>query len=76
MKKVFIIAIALVIACNIVNFTVLETVRELKKETALLKNYYLGAEELLDTLENHYNWVDAIDNEAYYDAVDKLHHNK
>ena len=38
--------------------------------------YYLGAEELLDTLENHYNWVDAIDNEAYYDAVDKLHHNK
>ena len=76
MKKVFIIAVALVIACNIINFTVLETVRELKKENDLLKNYYLGAEELLDTLENHYNWVDAIDNEAYYDAVDKLHHNK
>lgn len=34
--------------------------------------YYKGAEELLDTLENHYNWIDAIDNEAYYDAVDKL----
>ena len=38
--------------------------------------YYQGAEELLDTLENHYNWIDAIDNEAYYDAVDKLYHNK
>ncbi len=34
--------------------------------------YYLGAEELLDTLENHYNWVDAIDNENYYDGVSKL----
>ena len=34
--------------------------------------YYKGAEELLDTLENHYNWIDAIDNEAYYDGVAKL----
>ena len=34
--------------------------------------YYKGAEELLDTLENHYNWVDAIDNDAYYDAASKL----
>jgi hypothetical protein len=34
--------------------------------------YYQGAEELLDTLENHYNWVDAIDNEAYYSAVGEL----
>lgn len=76
MKKVFIIAVALVIAVNCVNFKILATVKELKVENELLKNYYLGAEELLDTLENHYNWVDAIDNEAYYDAVDKLHHNK
>ena len=37
--------------------------------------YYLGAEELLDTLENHYNWIDAIDNETYYDGVANLHHN-
>jgi uncharacterized lipoprotein NlpE involved in copper resistance len=34
--------------------------------------YYMGAEELLDTLENHYNWIDAIDNDAYYDAVSEL----
>ena len=34
--------------------------------------YYKGAEELLDTLENHYNWIDAIDNDAYYDAVSEL----
>ena len=35
-------------------------------------SYYKGAEELLDTLENHYNWVDAVDNYNYYDAVSKL----
>jgi hypothetical protein len=34
--------------------------------------YYKGAEELLDTLENHYNWVDAVDNYNYYDAASKL----
>ena len=34
--------------------------------------YYKGAEELLDTLENHYGWVDAVDNYNYYDAVSKL----
>jgi hypothetical protein len=34
--------------------------------------YYKGAEELLDTLENHYNWADAIDNDAYYSAVGEL----
>ena len=37
--------------------------------------YYKGAEELLDTLENHYNWIDAIDNDAYYDAVSQLRNN-
>ena len=38
--------------------------------------YYIGAEELLDTLENHYNWIDAVDNEAYYDGVANLHYSK
>ena len=39
------------------------------------ENYYQGAEELLDTLEDHYNWIDAIDVERYYDAVSKLRNN-
>ena len=37
--------------------------------------YYKGAEELLDTLENHYNWIDAVDNYEYYDAISKLENN-
>ena len=34
--------------------------------------YYKSTEALLDTLENRYNWVDAIDNYEYYDAISKL----
>jgi hypothetical protein len=34
--------------------------------------YYKSTEALLDTLENEYNWIDAIDNYEYYDAVSKL----
>lgn len=34
--------------------------------------YYKSTETLLDTLENEYNWIDAIDNYEYYDAVSKL----
>lgn len=37
--------------------------------------YYKSTEALLDTLENEYNWVDAIDNYGYYDAVSQLRNN-
>ena len=41
-------------------------------DTALLYDYYKGAEELLDTLENQYGWVDAIDMENYYTATHNI----
>ena len=34
--------------------------------------YYKSTEALLDTLENEYNWIDAIDSYEYYDAASKL----
>ena len=34
--------------------------------------YYKSTEALLDTLENEYNWIDAIDDYEYYDAASKL----
>ena len=37
--------------------------------------YYKSTEALLDTLENHYEWVDAIDSYEYYDATSKLRKN-
>ena len=70
MRKESLLAVMLLlIVTNVVSLCMLE---KSNQETALYKNYYKGAEELLDTLENHYNWIDAIDNEAYYSAVGEL----
>ena len=68
-KKLLLAVILLLLATNVMSLFGWGNTFEKK---VLLENYYQGAEELLDTLENHYGWVDAIDNDAYYDAVDKL----
>lgn len=34
--------------------------------------YYKATEELLDTLDNHYDWVDAFDPYDYYESKAKL----
>ena len=34
--------------------------------------YYNSTEKLLDKLEDLYNWVDAVDDEDYYEAVSRL----
>lgn len=62
MKKSFIAAIVLLLAGNMVSY---HRIQKLEK-------YHQAAEELLDTLENHYNWVDAFDPEDYYSAVGNL----
>jgi hypothetical protein len=67
--KLLLAAVLLLLATNAVSLWNLNSAIERK---TLLENYYVGAEELLDTLENHYNWVDAIDNDAYYSAVGEL----
>ena len=73
MKKVYLLAaVLLLLATNAVSLWNLDNAIERK---TLLENYYAGAEELLDTLENHYNWIDAIDNYEYYDAASKLRNN-
>ena len=60
--KILLAAIVLLLVANMVSYYRIQQ----------YEAYYQGAEELLDTLENHYNWVDAIDNEAYYSAVGEL----
>lgn len=35
-------------------------------------SYNKAAEDLLDTLENQYNWVDAFDPQDYYESRAKL----
>lgn len=35
-------------------------------------SYNKATEDLLDTLDNHYDWVDAFDPQEYYDSRNKL----
>ena len=35
-------------------------------------SYNKATEELLDTLDKEYNWVDSLDPEEYYDSREKL----
>lgn len=35
-------------------------------------HYYVATEDLLDELDQHYDWVDAFDPQDYYDAASKL----
>lgn len=35
-------------------------------------NYSIATEELLDTLDSEYNWVDSFDPQEYYDSREAL----
>lgn len=51
----------------------LKEINEFKYELIkAYEQYYDGCEELLDTLNNNYNWVDSYDNYNYYEGVEKL----
>lgn len=41
-------------------------------ENELLWEYYYATEDLLDSLEMKYNWVDAVEHYPYYEAVENL----
>ena len=41
-------------------------------DTSKYYNHYKASEHLLDDLEQQYNWVDAIDSEEYYEAVENI----
>jgi hypothetical protein len=43
-----------------------------EEELNALREYHIQAESLLDSLDNEYNWVDAIDHEGYYNATHHL----
>ena len=43
-----------------------------EEELNALREYHIQAESLLDSLDNEYNWVDAVDHEGYYNATNHL----
>ena len=63
------VAIALSSCCNTVIFTECEKQKEL---ISAYEAYYRASEGLLDSLDSHYDWVDAFDPMDYYDARYKL----
>lgn len=67
MKKNILIAILALVVLILAGVTLYQSER-----LNAHKEYYKATENLLDTLENHYNWVDAFDTQDYYDAVDRL----
>lgn len=74
MKKTLIIYILSIILGMIVGFVAGHSVAtsESVKYLEAYDAYNKATEELLDTLENQYNWIDAFDPCDYYDSRAKL----
>lgn len=78
--KIIIYSIVLLIVGYIIGYTICVQqykatieANELKREMiSLYENYYDATEALLDTLDNHYDWVDAFDPEEYYTSIEKI----
>lgn len=47
-------------------------ISELETKVAVYEEYYKATEEFLDTLENHFNWVDGFDPMPYYESVGEV----
>ena len=67
MKKNILIAVLVLVVLILAGVTLYQSER-----LSAHKEYYKATENLLDTLENHYNWVDSFDPQDYYDAVGRL----
>lgn len=67
MKKNYVIAVLVLVVLALAGVTLYQSER-----IVAYQEYYEGAEELLDTLENHFNWVDRFDPYNYYEAVENL----
>lgn len=74
MKKTFFLYSFTTIVAFVAGFMVCQNTT-VKQQSNLIESYDAynkAVEELLDTLENNYGWVDAIDSYEYYDSRDKL----
>lgn len=82
MKKLFKLLVVVVVAFllgTIVKSNSIASVEKenisIEEENKLLWDYYYASENLLDTLEMRYQWVDAVEDYYYYDAVEALYDN-
>ncbi len=68
-QKSLIYAVIVLLVCNVI--TLIGWGKSMN-QVDKYHYYYKSTEALLDTLENEYNWIDAIDNYEYYDAISEL----
>lgn len=68
--KALLLTLTVIFASLFLAETKLRNEAETKLEA--YENYYRATEEVLDTLENRYNWVDTYDPENYYNSINKL----
>ena len=71
MKTAISLTIVIIACFNIIALQKKE-IKKCKDTITIYHNYYENTENLLDTLETQYNWVDAIDNYDYYSSRDKI----
>lgn len=71
-QKNLIIAVIILLVMNVV--TILGWSKSMNQVDDY-HHYYVATEDLLDRLDQHYDWVDAFDPQDYYDAASKLRKN-
>lgn len=71
MKTIISLTVVIIACFNIIALQK-KKIKECKDTITIYHNYYENTENLLDTLETQYNWVDAIDNYDYYSSRDKI----
>lgn len=74
MKKTILLCLLAAMVASEAGFMVCQntTVKQQSKLIEAYDAYYKHTEELLDTLNSQYNWVDAFDPYDYYESRTKL----
>ena len=75
MKKTFLLCLlAAMVVASEAGFMVCQntTVKQQSKLIEAYESYNKHTEELLDTLDSEYDWVDAFDPQEYYESREKL----
>lgn len=74
MKKTFFLCSLVAMVAFVAGFMVCQntTVKQQSKLIEAYDAYNKATEELLDTLNSEYDWVDAFDPQEYYESREKL----
>lgn len=73
MKKIITVILVILLATNFIQSI---TIVKLNKTISDYEYYYNASENLLDELDNAYNWTDAYEDYKYYEIKDKIKSDK